>query len=270
MLCHFDVLFLPAPSHHFAYGCRSWLALLLPLCMLLVNPLCSVPSSPWPVNVGDSQGSLPWMVAINIFVCHCLFWLLVTPWIVAYQASPSMGFSRQDYWSGLPFPSPEDLPNPGIELGSPTMQAGSLPSGEPPGKALLTYSISSGPFALWPFSTIISPVPNPPTPILSSVFQLSVQCIHFESWKGSSSQKYMIEFPPQSASLVVLSISVNVKSRFPFAWVKFSDLSLTFLTSHLESIRTTCSLSSRIYLDAQHCCPLLSWAEPAPSTAIYP
>ena len=41
--------------------------------------------------------------------------LFVTPWTVAYNVLPSMGFSRQEYWSGLPFPSPEDLPNPGIE-----------------------------------------------------------------------------------------------------------------------------------------------------------
>ena len=42
-------------------------------------------------------------------------------WTVAHQAPPSMGFSRQEYWSGLPFPSPEDLPDPGIELASPTL-----------------------------------------------------------------------------------------------------------------------------------------------------
>ena len=48
------------------------------------------------------------------------------------QAPPSMGFSRQDYWSGLLFPSPGDLPNPGIEPGSPALQADSLPS-EPQG-----------------------------------------------------------------------------------------------------------------------------------------
>ena len=41
--------------------------------------------------------------------------LFATPWTVAYQTPPSMGFSRQRYWSGLPFPSPEDLPDPGIE-----------------------------------------------------------------------------------------------------------------------------------------------------------
>ena len=47
--------------------------------------------------------------------------LSVTPWTVAYHAPLSMGFSRQEYWSGLPFPSPEDLPNLGIEPGSPAL-----------------------------------------------------------------------------------------------------------------------------------------------------
>ena len=50
----------------------------------------------------------------------------VTPWTVAYQAPPSMGFPRQKYWSGLPFHSPGDLPYPGIELWSPALQADSL------------------------------------------------------------------------------------------------------------------------------------------------
>ena len=45
--------------------------------------------------------------------------LFATPWAVAYHAPPSVGFSRQEYWCGLPFPSPEDFPNPGIEPGSP-------------------------------------------------------------------------------------------------------------------------------------------------------
>ena len=64
--------------------------------------------------------------------------LFVTPWTVAYHAPPSVGFSRQEYWSGLPFPSPGDLPNPGIEPGSPTLQADALPS-EPPGKLIYIY-----------------------------------------------------------------------------------------------------------------------------------
>ena len=53
---------------------------------------------------------------------------LCDPWTVAHQVPPSMGFSRQEYWSGLPFPSPGDLPNPGIEPKSPTLQADALTS----------------------------------------------------------------------------------------------------------------------------------------------
>ena len=54
--------------------------------------------------------------------------ILATLWTVACQAPLSMGFSRQEYWSGLPFPSPGDLPNPGIEPGFPALQADSLPT----------------------------------------------------------------------------------------------------------------------------------------------
>ena len=60
--------------------------------------------------------------------------LFATPWTVAYQAPPSVGFSKQECWSGLPFPSPGDFPDPGIEPGSPAMQADALPwepSGNP-------------------------------------------------------------------------------------------------------------------------------------------
>ena len=53
---------------------------------------------------------------------------LVTPWTGAHQAPVSMGFSRREYWSGLPFPSPGDLPDPEIEPKSPALQAGSLPT----------------------------------------------------------------------------------------------------------------------------------------------
>ena len=59
--------------------------------------------------------------------------LFATSWTVAYQAPPSVGFSRQEYWSGLPSPSPGDLPNPGIEPRSPALQAGASTSA-PPGK----------------------------------------------------------------------------------------------------------------------------------------
>ena len=69
-------------------------------------------------------------ISILSWSCDQLFVIL---WTVAHQAPLSMGFSRQEYWRGLPFPSPEDLPNTMIEPGCPTVQAGSLPS-EPPEK----------------------------------------------------------------------------------------------------------------------------------------
>ena len=61
--------------------------------------------------------------------------LFVTLWTVAHQGPLPMGVSRQEYWSGLPFPSPGDLPNPGIEPGSPALQTDVLLS-EPPGKPI--------------------------------------------------------------------------------------------------------------------------------------
>ena len=57
--------------------------------------------------------------------------VLMILWTVAYQAPPSMGFSRQEYWSGVPLPSPGHLPDPGIEPRSPALQADTLQS-EPP------------------------------------------------------------------------------------------------------------------------------------------
>ena len=67
-------------------------------------------------------------------------WLFATPWTVAHQAPPSMGFSKQEYQSGLPFLSPGDLPDPGIKPMSPAFQADALTS-EPPGKLLqLSYT----------------------------------------------------------------------------------------------------------------------------------
>ena len=68
--------------------------------------------------------------------------LFSTPWTVARQAPPSMGFSRQEYWSGFPFPSPGDLPDPGIEPRSPALQADALTS-EPPGKPNLSFTFFS-------------------------------------------------------------------------------------------------------------------------------
>ena len=71
----------------------------------------------------------------------------MTPWAVAYQAPPSMEFSRQEYWSGLPFSSPGNLPDPGIEPGSPAFQADTLPS-ELPGNPIQLVRADSNAFLL--------------------------------------------------------------------------------------------------------------------------
>ena len=79
----------------------------------------------------------PWFSEVKVKVLIASrVWLLANPWTVAHQAPLSMGFSRREYWSGLPFPSPEDLPKPGFEFGSPALQADSLLSQPPPGQSL--------------------------------------------------------------------------------------------------------------------------------------
>ena len=73
-----------------------------------------------------------YLCVCELLSCDQLF---VTPWTIAHKANLSMEFFRQEYWSGLPFPSSGDLPNSGIEPGSPALQADSLPL-EPLGKYL--------------------------------------------------------------------------------------------------------------------------------------
>ena len=83
------------------------------------------------LNLNESQKKARvGRVEVKSISCVRLF---ATPWTVARQAPPSPGFSRQEHWSGLPFPSLRGLPNPGIKPRSATLQADSLPS-EPPGK----------------------------------------------------------------------------------------------------------------------------------------
>ena len=86
---------------------------------LWLTSLASASNTAYPVlNLNVTYGGL--------FAKLCL--THVIPWTGALQAPPSMGICRQDNWSGLPFPSPEDLPDPGVELWSPALQADSLPT----------------------------------------------------------------------------------------------------------------------------------------------
>ena len=75
----------------------------------------------------------------KVKITHSVMSNSATPWTIAHQAPLCMEFSRQEYWSELPFPFPGNLPNPGIELRSPALQADALPS-ELPGKLQHPYS----------------------------------------------------------------------------------------------------------------------------------
>ena len=95
---------------------------------------------------------------------------LVTPWAVAHQAPLSMGFSRQEYWSGLPFPSWGDLPNPGIEFQSLAWQADSLLT-KLPGKLHVSLSVQFSSVVAQSCPTLCDPM-NPSTPGLPVHHQL--------------------------------------------------------------------------------------------------
>ena len=87
-----------------------------------------------------------------------------------HQAPPSMGFSRQEYWSGLPFPSPGNLPNPGIKPRSLTLQTDALPS-EPPGKQRCTNFSCGGPGITVILNCL--PAPGRPSFIIAPVLRFS-------------------------------------------------------------------------------------------------
>ena len=91
-------------------------------------------------------GGMSVVLCVSVCVCLCVSvcvcslsgtWLFATPWTVACQAPLSLGFPRQEYWSGLPFPSPGDLPCPGIKPASPSL-AGGFFTTEPPGKPVIS------------------------------------------------------------------------------------------------------------------------------------
>ena len=112
-------------------------------------------------------------------VLSCV-WLFVPPWTVAHQAPLSIEFSRQEYWSGLPFPSPGDVPNPGIELGSPALQAVSLlsePSGKPKQQCKSAIIICTSALS-------IVPLPSPShLSKASHPFKTHIPFVQGHSWK---------------------------------------------------------------------------------------
>ena len=126
-----------ASSREDLYSCQSQVFLIAPLLTVHTSPSsCSKLSPPsiatFPLNLQHIEGPE------SESVSHIAVSSSYSPMDCSPPAPLSLGFSRQEDWSGLPFPSPEDLPNPGIESRSPALQADSLPS-EPPGKP--TYRV---------------------------------------------------------------------------------------------------------------------------------
>ena len=109
---------------------------------LLTSKSQSIPSPPLlPLDNHKSLCCICESVSVScVCVCVCVSCSVVSDSVtlltVACQSSLSVEFSRQEYWSGLPFPSPGDLPDPGIEPRSPALQAGFSLLSDPPGKAL--------------------------------------------------------------------------------------------------------------------------------------
>ena len=108
----------------------------------------------------------------------------MTPWTVAHQAPLSMGFPRQEYWSGLSFPSPGDLPKPGIEPMSPALQADTLPT-EPPGKPPIKVAAAKlGQSCLTLCNPIDGSPPCSPVPRILQARMLEWVAISFSTYKG--------------------------------------------------------------------------------------
>ena len=119
----------------------------------------------------------------------------MTPWTLAHQAPLSMEFCRQECWSGIPFPSPAVLPNPGIKLGSPTLEADFLPS-EPPGK---------------PSFSVLSPLKIITICLLSSVQLLSRVRLFAASW--ITARQASLSITNSRSLLILMSIELVMPSN---------------------------------------------------------
>ena len=108
---------------------------LLPLLLPLLNTVCWILPHPHATSLPWGTSSTSMTSITPRHAAHCLshVQLFVTPWTIAHQARLSMGFSRQEHWSGLPCPPPGDLPDPRIKPGSSSLQVDSLPLAPPPG-----------------------------------------------------------------------------------------------------------------------------------------
>ena len=198
-------------------------------------------------------------VAEILFRFFCNFWLFATPWTTAHQALLSIGFPRQEYWSGLPFPPPGDLPDPGIKPGSPALQADSLlsePPGEPP-RSLPTWGSWILIIAMWQ---------DVFTPILK-VSKMSLKDINLLKITGKEAAKLELSWGHGSSLFVVVQSLIRVQLfATPRAVVWQASLSFTISWSLLKLI------SMELVIPSNHlilCCPLFLLPSIFPSIRVF-
>ena len=141
--------------------------------------------------------------------------LFATPWTVAHQAPLSMGFPRQEYWNGLPFPSTEDLPNPWIKPGSPILQAYSSLF-EPPGKPHVSFSSLQSLSRVWHFATPWITARQASLSITNT--RSSLRLTSIESVMPSSHLilcRPLLLLPPIPPSIRVFSSESTLRMRWP-------------------------------------------------------
>ena len=146
--------------------------------------------------------------------------LFETPWTVAHQAPLSIEFSRQEYWSGLPFPSLWDLPNPGIEPRSPALQADSFPS-EPPGKPPQGWVVNPKPLSLSCFQRTLSSCISP---LLTS---LTLNIYYTLSLLSPPSCKYCVFLSLPRCCPTALSLAFSWHPNFSLGFASSWEPSLT-------------------------------------------
>ena len=179
-------------------------------------------------------------------------WLFATPRTAACQASPSLGFSRQEYWSGFPFPSPGDLPDPGIKPRSPTLQADALTY------AAAAKSLQSCPI-LW--DPIDGSPPGSPLPGILQSRTLEWVAISFSSaWKWKVKVKSLshvrLFMTPWTAAYQAPP-SMGFSRQEYWSGVPLSEIADTFIfildvLSYLKIPCTDCSYSSHPYFVPFH------------------
>ena len=190
--------------------------------LMMQWPCCSA----WPL-LNCSLWGIPAWLPVKLL---SRVWLFGTPWIVAYQAPPSMEFSRQAYWSGLPFPSPGDLPDPGIEPRYPALQADTLL----PEKPDCWGHINHRAWTLWPSKPpelFISPfmgltefsLPSdthsrPPTQRAAGLIVFPCSCLEDRIAKLRQASETVFKIPDDMASRPIKFIFVSLQPSLLADW----------------------------------------------------